>query len=66
MNDFTEQLFELEVLLKKHDKYYDYSDDHSVWRKGEKEWKEISNLSWQLKVAGYAEEVKELFDKYYV
>ncbi len=66
MNDFTQQLFELEVLLKKHDKYYDFSDDHSVWRKGDEEWKDISNLSWQLKVAGYAEEVKELFDKYYV
>lgn len=65
MNDFTEQLFELEVLLKKHDKYYDYSDDHSVWSKGNNEWKAIQKLSTELKIAGYAEEVQELFEKFY-
>lgn len=65
MNDFTEQLFELEVLLKKHDKYYDYSDDHSVWLKGEREYKQINSLSKQLKLAGYAEEVQELITKFY-
>ena len=66
MNDFTEQLLELETMLKKHDKYYDYSDDHSVYTKGRNEWNNISKLSQQLKVAGYAEEVQELFKKYYV
>lgn len=65
MNDFTEQLQELEVLLKKHDKYYDYSDDHSVWLKGEREYKQINSLSKQLKLAGYAEEVQELITKFY-
>lgn len=64
-NDITEQLFELEVLLKKHDKYYDYSDDHSVWSKGNAEWKSIQSLSTQLKLAGYTEEVQELFEKFY-
>ena len=65
MNDFTEQLFELEVLLKKHDKYYDYSDDHYVWSKGNDEWKAIQKLSTELKIAGYVEEVQELFEKFY-
>lgn len=66
MNDFTEQLSQLETMLKKHDKYYDYSDDHSVWRKGNQEWKEINALSQQLKLAGYTEEVQELFNKFYI
>lgn len=66
MNDFTEQLLELESMLKKHDKYYDYSDDHSVYKKGEAEYNAICNLSSQLKIAGYTEEVQELFKKYYV
>ena len=65
MNDITEQLSQLEVLLKKHDKYYDYSDDHSVWSKGDKEYRSIQSLSKQLKLAGYAEEVQELFNQYY-
>lgn len=66
MDDFTEQLIELESMLKKHDKYYDYSDDHSVYTKGRNEWNNISKLSQQLKVAGYTEEVQEIFKKYYV
>lgn len=66
MNDIQDQLFSLEIMLKQHDKYYDYSDDHSVWRKGNEEWKNIRSLSEQLKIAGYAEEVQQLFSKYYV
>lgn len=66
MNDFTEQLSQLESMLKKHDKYYDYSDDHSVYKKGQREYDAIRSLSNQLKIAGYTEEVQELFKKYYV
>lgn len=65
MNDIQDQLSQLESMLKKHDKYYDYSDDHSVWLKGEKEYKQINSLSKQLKLAGYAEEVQELINKFY-
>ena len=65
MNDFTEQLNALETMLKKHDKYYDYSDDPRVWSKGNAEWKNIQSLSTQLKLAGYTEEVQELFNKFY-
>lgn len=66
MNDFTEQLSQLESMLKKHDKYYDYSEDYSVYKKGQAEYNAICNLSSQLKIAGYTEEVQELFKKYYV
>lgn len=65
MHDIKDQLFALETMLKKHDKYYDYSDDHSVYTKGRKEWDNIQALSAQLKLAGYSEEVQELFNKYY-
>ena len=65
MNDFTQQLLELEMRLKYHDKYYDYSDDPRVWSKGNAEWKNIQSLSAQLKLAGYTEEVQELFNKFY-
>lgn len=63
--DFTEELQTLEDMLLKHDKYYDYSDDHSVYKKGEQEYSAICRLSEQLKIAGYSEEVQELFKKYY-
>lgn len=32
-------------LLKTHDWYYNYSDDHRVWRAGEEEYKKIMELS---------------------
>lgn len=65
MNDIQEQLSQLESMLKKHDKYYDYSDDHSVWLKGKSQWDSICKLSDQLNTAGYEAEVQELFDKFY-
>lgn len=35
-------------LVKKHDLTYSYSDDYSVYKKGEDEYKAIVNLSKQL------------------
>lgn len=32
-------------LLKTHDWYYDFSDDHSVWKAGEAQYKRIMELS---------------------
>jgi hypothetical protein len=58
-------LLELECSLQKHDKYYDYSDDHSVWKRGEEQWKHIQSISNDLKLNGYAAEVKVAFEKYY-
>lgn len=65
VEDFQQQLLDLELQLKHHDKYYDYSDDSRVWAAGNAEWKSIQSLSNQLKLAGYSEEVQELFNKYY-
>jgi len=63
--EIKEELNKLEILLKKHDKYFDYSDDYSVVKRGQKEWDDIQTLSTNLKLAGYAEEVQEIFKKYY-
>lgn len=61
----VEELNKLKDMLMKHDKYYDYSDDHSVWKKGNEEFNAIYALANQLKLAGYSTEVQELFAKYY-
>lgn len=63
--EIQDKLQELEIMLKKHDKYFDYSDDHSVYVKGKAEWDDIKILSNCLKLAGYTPEVQELFTKYY-
>jgi len=39
---------ELENLMKKHDWYYEMSDDHRVWKKGSAELKNIHNLIKQV------------------
>jgi len=31
--------------LNKHDWYYSYSDDHSVWQRGEADWKELTTMA---------------------
>lgn len=63
--DFENLLEELKELLMKHDKYFDFTDDHSVWRKGFEEWQQIDKLAKNLKLAGYTDEVKVLFDTFY-
>ena len=63
--DIKEELKKLESMLKTHDKYYDFSEDERIYADGEREWVEISKISNDLKIAGYSEEVKALFDKYY-
>lgn len=63
--DFENLLEELKELLMKHDKYFDFTDDHAVWRKGFEEWQQIDKLSTNLKLAGYTDEVKVLFDTFY-
>ena len=58
-------LLDLEYSIQQHDKYYDYSDDYTVVKRGESEWKHIQNLANELKLRGYAAEVQRVFDKYY-
>ena len=60
-----EALAKLEELCYKHDWYYDYSDDHWVWTRGNTQYKEIQlwiNKCYNLGV--HAEVVKEVISKY--
>ena len=62
----NEHLVTLDRLLSFHDWYYDYSDDHSVWSRGQRE--RVAILTEQRRVidAGFTtvEEVAELTAKY--
>lgn len=65
MNDVSKQLQELESLLKEHDWYYMYSDDHSVWKKGVEERKIIGELTARLVyVEGLSDVVNALYVRY--
>ena len=62
----NEHLLKLERLLQFHDWFYDYSDDHSVWSRGQRENDAINaeqhRLIHEVKVP--VEEVMALTDKY--
>lgn len=62
----NESLAMMEKLLKSHDWYFDYSDDHSVWKKGMTERSAINQEQKRLVELGLAtaEEVQELTQKY--
>ena len=63
MND---SLTALEGLLARHDWYYNYSDDHSVWQRGQCEHDAIGEEQRRLihEVKVPVEEVMALTDKY--
>ena len=63
MND---SLTALEGLLARHDWYYQYSDDHSVWKRGQREHDAIGEEQRRLihEVKVPVEEVMALTDKY--
>ena len=62
----NEPLIILEKLLRSHDWYFDYSDDHSVWKKGMAERSAINQEQKRLIDSKLAtvEEVQELTQKY--
>tara|TARA_R110000803_G_scaffold130310_1_gene197645 strand:- start:117 stop:362 length:246 start_codon:yes stop_codon:yes gene_type:complete len=63
----TQQLLdELEVNLKTHDWWYDYSDDRRYWKSGRKEREVIISIMNSLKDIGKDEEEqsKDLWHKY--
>lgn len=62
----NEHLVTLDRLLSFHDWYYDYSDDHSVWSRGQRERAAILAEQRRVIDAGSAtvEEVAELTAKY--
>ncbi len=47
-----------EAALKKHDWTYDYSDDHSVWKRGQAEQKRLEALQSRI------DPTKEIWNKY--
>ena len=62
----NENLVNLDRLLQFHDWYYDYSDDHRVWKRGTAERDAINQEQKRLISNGLAtvEEVQELTQKY--
>ena len=56
----------LEEMLARHDWYYDYSDDHSVWQRGQRENDAINAEQYRLihEVKIPVEEVTALTDMY--
>ncbi len=63
-NEFNDRIanpaVNLEYELSRHDWYYQYSDDHSVWSSGETHWKKIEGLIKEVT----PEVAKELLEKY--
>ena len=54
----------LEKLLKNHDWFYQYSDDYSVYERGDRESNIINEVINALKDAGFGKEADDLYDKY--
>ena len=61
---FHPDLETLEKSLKSHDWYYEYSDDHRVWRHGKEQREEIRRQMDICCGLGFNEIAKKLYDKY--
>lgn len=57
-------LVELERLLKTHDWYYEYSDDHRVWERGRNERDDIRRQRDILCGLGMDEIADKMYEKY--
>jgi hypothetical protein len=55
-------LIRLRKLLRSHDWFYEYSDDHRYWRKGHEEWTEIRALRESLATRGV--DTDDLLEQY--
>ena len=58
------KLKEFEELCKVHDWFYDYSDDHSVWKKGEAMQKEINTKYSELLKLNKGAEARRISKKH--
>ena len=63
-NNMNTKLKTLEKLLKNHDWFYQYSDDYSVYERGQNAWNTINEVINALKDAGFGKEADDLYDKY--
>jgi hypothetical protein len=59
-----ETIQRLEELMKSHDWFYDYSDDHRIWERGRTQRAEIYSTADALRSMGYSSEVDRLFEEY--
>lgn len=64
MDNQDEILSALAQKLKAHDWYYTYSDDGTVYRRGEQEAKEIREIIAVAKEAGVGPEAQQLWEDY--
>ena len=63
-NNMNTKLQTLEKLLQNHDWFYQYSDDFSVYERGQFAWDTITTVMKVLEEAGFGKEVDALYDKY--
>jgi hypothetical protein len=64
MSDFMELLKQFSKACQTHDWFYQYSDDHRVWKKGHSQRASINSLHTQLKEHGLGDKATEIFEKY--
>jgi hypothetical protein len=57
-----ELLTQLREALARHDWYYNYSDDYSVYRRGSESADRIRDLRRQCTAAGLSEQAEALYD----
>jgi hypothetical protein len=55
-------LHEYRELLRTHDWFFNYADDHRAWSKGNDERKVLNNAYDQLSAEGFEVEARELFN----
>lgn len=63
-SDFIQLLHDFKEACQKHDWYYNYSDDHSVWQKGSKQSAEISSMLKDLKEHGLGDQAEAIYKEY--
>lgn len=59
-----QRLAELALQLKQHDWYYEYSDDHGVWQRGDNKANWIRSEIKYLNSLGLEEQVQALWEQY--
>ena len=63
-NNMNTKLKTLEKLLQNHDWFYQYSEDYSVYERGQNAWKTISKVMEALEDAGLSDAANDLYEKY--
>tara|TARA_Y100000996_G_scaffold85987_1_gene59785 strand:- start:6277 stop:6549 length:273 start_codon:yes stop_codon:yes gene_type:complete len=64
LNVLPQVLIELKEILEKHDWFYSYSDDHTVWQKGRDQRSDIRTLLNQANELGYGDAASEIYNKH--